>query len=271
MLNNKKNINVEIIKKLRKKTGIGILTCKKALIQTKGKINEAIKYLRTTHMIKINENNIISNLQGTILAKISEKYQSGVLIELNCESDFTTQTKEFKNFGKKLIKFTLQNNINNIDILKIKFKKEHINIINKIKENIKIRRMQVLYGNTLGMYTHRNKIGVIVSAKNMSKKLIKQIAMHIAANKPKYIDTSNIPLNIINEEKKIQLNIASQLNKQYNISKKIVEGQMKKFINNISLLKQPFILNTNKNIEQLLLEKNAKINKFIRFELGENI
>ncbi|MCR3754873.1 MAG: protein chain elongation factor EF-Ts [Candidatus Westeberhardia cardiocondylae] len=272
MLNKKNIISIKLIKKLKEKTGANILLCKKSLVETQGNIKQAINYIRNSGK-KIHTYNTQNNLtvQGVIIIKTSKNNTYGVIIELNCESDFTAHTKEFKIFSKQVISTALQEKICNITQLNQKLHKQKTNIINKVKENIQIRRIHVIQGKKLGFYLHHNnKIGAIVSATNTSSQLIKQIAMHIVAHKTKYLDHINIPSKIIDNEYKIQLNIASKINKPYNIKEKIIKNQMKKFIHNIILLKQKFILDTNKTVEEILQENHATINNFIYFAIGEN-
>ncbi|CEN32284.1 Elongation factor Ts [Candidatus Westeberhardia cardiocondylae] len=269
MLDIQKNITINLIKKLREKTGAGIMACKTALIKTNGNINSSINYMRKLGKINSYKRKNYTTSQGSIFIKISKENQYGIILEINCESDFVAQTKEFKEFGKKIVSEAIQKNITDIYIIKKKFNTQHTELINKVNENINIRRINIIQGNTLGYYLHGTKIGVIISATNINQQLIKQIAMHIVANTPEYINVTDIPKEIIENEKKIQSEIVSKLKKPSNISEKIIEGRMKKFVKDITLLEQSFIFNDKKKIKELLKENQSKINKFVYFKVGK--
>lgn len=272
------NINYNLIKKLRELTGAGILDCNKALIKSNWDIKIAINNMRISGKIKILKKlNRITN-EGIILAETSKNNKYGVIIELNCETDFVSRNNLFKKFGKKVVNTALNELKNkkliNINILKEKLKKDRLNLISQIGENINIRRFGVLHGDFLQIYLHRSRIGVLFSSNKIRNKITKYLAMHIASNNPKYINVDDIPIDILNNEYEIQLNIINKSSKDIKsdkIIKKIIKGRMCKFINNIVLINQFFIMDTNKTVGQILNKHNIIINDFIRFELGEEI
>lgn len=266
------NVPIKLIKELRKRTGIGILECKKNLLKSKGNLSKAIDNLRKSGKVKAFENSHRIANEGIILTKISQDKKLGVILEINCETDFVSKDKEFIDFGKFIINKILSDNIYDINVLNNKFEENIIYMINKFNENIKFNRLKIIQGDMISSYLHHKKIGVVVSSNiNNNEKLMKYIAMHIAASKPRYIDPDNIPKKILSKEYKIQLEIALKLNKPIKIAKKIVEGRIYKFVREISLTGQNFILDLNKNVGQILQENNIKINNYIRFEIGENI
>ncbi|PPI88673.1 elongation factor Ts [Candidatus Pantoea edessiphila] len=263
------DINAALIKKLREYTGAGIMECKKILIEVNGDIDLAIENIRKSSSIKALKkiNNVAVN--GVIRAKILGNY--GIILELNCETDFVTKNSDFLNFADKLIDAVSINP--KIDIIQLnkQFAEERSELIAKIGENILIKRINILKGNELGLYLHRDRIGVLVSGLNINKTLIKNIAMHIAASQPIFITPEDIPSNILEKEYKIQMEIAKKSNSSKNFTEKIVEGRMKKFVNEISLTGQMFIMDLNKTVGHILKESKAEIINFIRFELGEKI
>ncbi|CRK85790.1 Elongation factor Ts [Candidatus Providencia siddallii] len=260
-----------LIKELRKLTGSGIVECKKALIEAGNNINLAIDNLRKSGQIIAAKKANRITAEGVIMIEVFNNEKSGAIIELNCESDFVSNEKNFLTFGKNILTTIVTNKNNNFDELKIKFENSRAILINKIGENVNIRRIAILNGLQIGSYLHGKRIGVLVAAENASKESLKHIAMHIAASKPEYITQKDIPLNIIDHENQIQSEIAIKSGKSYEISKKIIAGRINKFMNEISLTGQSFIINPNKTVGDFIKEKNIKITEFIRFEVGEGI
>ncbi|WP_343128761.1 translation elongation factor Ts [Buchnera aphidicola (Kurisakia onigurumii)] len=265
--------NLCLIKELRNRTGIGIIECKKALFYTKNNLEQAIDYLRSAGVIKAEKKTINSTLEGLIL--IYQKNNNIAILELNCETDFVSKNIDFINFGKKILDRIVCKNITDISDINIFFEKHRVDLISKFNENINIRRIKLVQKKCSSYYLHRFRIGVIVSFDNMNssinKEIMKNISMHIAASKPKYIDASNIPQEVIQREYNIQLELTKKLNKNKLQEENIIKGKMNKFINEITLLNQIFIMNTKKTVKKILKENNLKVLSFIRFELGEKI
>lgn len=267
------DITVSLIKELRERTGVGIMECKKSLFKTQGNILLAIDDLRKSgQMTAIKKADIISK-EGIIGINIAHDNKYAVILELNCETDFVAKNNNFRSFSNEILVTALHERITNIETLKNRFKKKQIELISIFNENINISRFNILQGNLLNYYLHGTRIGVIISAsgKNITikKELLKNIAMHIAASRPEYINKEDIPDNILAYERQIQLDIAMKSGKSNKIIATMVEGRMIKYMNEVSLMNQNFILDLNKTINQLVLEHNIKIDKFIRFEVGE--
>ncbi|WMC19559.1 MAG: translation elongation factor Ts [Enterobacteriaceae bacterium PC38] len=256
--------NINKIKKLRKITGSGLIDCKNALIKSNNNIKNAIIEMRKIGILKFNEKKNISIINGIVKTKKEGKY--GIIIEVNCQTDFTSKSKEFRNFINNIIQKILNNNIKNTIKYNLIYKNEIINLFNKIKENINIKRVFILNENIIEEYNHNNRIGVLIQAKFIQKKKLKKIAMHIASNKPDFINIENIYYNLIINEYKIQKNLIKKKNFLY---KKILFGKIIKYINEITLINQKFIFNTLIKIKKILNNKNSIILNFIRYELGE--
>ncbi|PPI87998.1 elongation factor Ts [Candidatus Pantoea edessiphila] len=261
------DINAALIRQLRECTGAGIMECKKVLIEVNGNIDLAIENMRKSSSVKAlkKANNIAIN--GIIRLKIFHNY--GAILELNCETDFVTKNINFLKFADKLIDAVGIDPEMDLDTLVKTFEEERITLVAKIGENIQIKRLSILKGNELGSYLHRDRIGVLISGFNISNTLIKNIAMHIAASDPKFIKPENIPINILEKEYEIQNEIAIKSSRSHEIAEKIVKGRMKKFKDEISLIGQIFVMDTNKTVNQVLEEQDAEIIDFIRFEVGE--
>lgn len=265
------DITAALIKELRERTEEGIMECKKALIKAQGDIELAIDNMRKSGQAKVAKKTGCVAAEGIILIKIAQNGKYGVIIELNCETDFVAKYSAFKAFGEEVITTALNERIADIKDLKKKFKEKHAVLLGKINENINIRRLGVLEGDVLGSYLHGARIGVIVSAFGADAELIKHVAMHIAASKPEYVNADDVPADIVARENQIQLDIAIQSGKLRKITEKIVQGRMRKFTEEISLTGQNFVMDSSKTVGQLLGEHNAKINNFIRFEVGEGV
>ncbi|WP_159714372.1 translation elongation factor Ts [Blochmannia endosymbiont of Camponotus nipponensis] len=268
------DINNNLIKELRKRTGIGVLECKQALIAANGNLELAIDNMRKSGLKIAVQKSGRTTSSGLITVEIisTEKYKYGIMMEINCETDFVAKDSTFQEFAKIVTITALNEKIDSIDILNTKFSEQRSNLVSKVGENIKIRRLITLTGNFLGCYVHRSKIGVIVTASgNVTTDVIKHIAMHIAARSPRYVSVDDIPSDIMMRENNIQMDIAMRSGKSCKISEKITEGRVNKFINDIVLLKQNFIMDISKTVEQLLNDHCIRINNFARFELGEDI
>ncbi|CAL4320350.1 translation elongation factor Ts [Buchnera aphidicola] len=260
-------ISSNLVKKLRELTGVGILDCKKALLKKNGDINKSIDYLRKKGKSKALNKTARTTLQGSIFSGTKNKF--GVLLEVNCETDFVAQEENFINFGKEIVNTALKKKICDFNVLKKVFEFKRIHLVSILNENIKISRYFFLQGDFLYFYLHRTRIGVLLKSNSNDSSLIKYLAMHIVASKPLYLSPENIPQDILLRERKIQLSRSLELGKNISIAEKIVSGRMKKFIGEISLIKQKFVIDPKITVEKFLKENNIVIKNFMRFEVGE--
>ncbi|VFP86754.1 Elongation factor Ts [Candidatus Erwinia haradaeae] len=262
-------ITAALVKDLRERTGAGIMDCKKVLTDAHGDIDLAIKYMRQAGIIKgaKKANNIAA--EGVVRGKIIGNY--GVMLEINCQTDFVVKATSFQLFADKVLDAAVLGKVMDIKKLEERFQEERMSLISHFGENINIRRIASLEGAVLGQYLHGERIGVLVSLTRASAGLAKKIAMHIAASKPEFITPEDVSSGVLEKEYQIQLAIAMKSGKPKEIAKQIVTGRMKKFIREISLTSQPFILDSNKDVSQYLAEEHAVVNNFIRFEVGEGI
>ncbi|WP_343189232.1 translation elongation factor Ts [Buchnera aphidicola (Chaitoregma tattakana)] len=270
-----KNISYNLVKKLREITGIGILDCKKEIIITNGDIKKAILNLRKRGAIKAEIKNIKKTNSGIIL--VSRKKDFCAILEINCETDFVANSKNFYQFGSKIIEYAIQNSCKSLEQLTTKFESLRIDLLNRVNENIKISRYNFIEDDILYSYIYRNKIGVLLSVEikkynkhdKYDNNILKQISMHIVAKNPKYLNFQDIPKNIINKEKSIQLELTKKLKKPQKFFQKIVRGKVRKFFSQIILMEQNFVMKENITINQLALKNNIIIKKFVRLEVGE--
>jgi len=263
------NITASLVKELRLRTGAGVMECKKALIANKGHIEHSIDYLRKLGITKAEKkiNKIVT--QGSIFTFCNNNVAA--ILELNCESDFVAQDIQFITFGKNIVSAICSEKIYNIHLLRQKFAHKRIELISKFDENIIIKRINFLINKHIISYVHGSRIGVIVGAnKFISKELIKNIAMHIAASNPDFLTKDMIPNFIVEREYNVQLDIAIKSGKSNVIANKIVQGRMSKFTSEISLMGQKFVMHPENTVEQFLLENKTTITSFIRFEIGDS-
>lgn len=261
------DITASLIKELRSRTGVGFLECKRALVEEDGDIELSIDNLRKSGKIQAEKRNHNITNQGLIFSKTQNNI--GVMLELNCETDFVSKDTSFISLGEEIILTALVKKIKDINQLKNVFEEKRTDLVFKFGENINIRRFSFIQGESIASYVHSGRIGVLVNSNNLNKNILKNIAMHIAASKPEYLYPEDVSNTVFEREYKIQTELSKKFKKPSSILKKIVEGRMKKFINNISLIGQNFIMDSTKTVGDILKEHNASIVSFMRFELGE--
>ncbi len=265
-------VTASMVKELRERTGAGMMECKKALVEANGDIDLAIDNMRKSGQAKAAKKAGRVAAEGVIISKISADKKSGIILEINCETDFVAKDAGFIAFSEKVATAALNDHITDLAALQAKFEEERTALVAKIGENIGIRRVQAIAGDVVGSYQHGARIGVLVAANSgCDEELVKHIAMHIAASKPEYVNPSDVPADVVEHERNIQIDIAMQSGKPREIAEKMVEGRMRKFTGEVSLTGQPFVMDPSKTVGDLLAEKKATVASFIRFEVGEGI
>ena len=265
------------VKKLREITNAGMMDCKKALLEADGDFENAKVLLREKGQSKADSKSGRTTAQG--IAVIQVEADNSVILEVNCETDFAAKDNLFHQFVNNIAKLILQNKLDNINQLSQQSFDEFENIeeyrkyvISKLGENITIRRFQrVKNDGQIGSYIHGTKIASLVVIDGNDAELAKDIAMHVAASKPEYLRASDIPEEIIKEEARILTLQAEEEGKPKEIVEKIVQGKLKKQFDQVTLTGQEFIKDPDMTIDQLLAQKNASVNSFIRYEVGEGI
>ncbi len=268
-------VTAALVKELRERTGAGMLDCKKALVETDGDIELAIENMRKSGQAKAAKKAGRIAAEGVILTHI----QNGVatMMEVNCETDFVARDEGFLAFGNKLIGVAAANKINEIEALNAAeldggtVQSVRDTLVAKIGENISPRRVINVEGDNLGAYVHGGRIGVVAILTGGDEELAKDVAMHVAAASPQFVKPTDVPAEVVEKEKEIQIDIAVQSGKPADIAEKMVAGRMKKFTGEISLTGQPFIKDPSQSVGDLLKSKGADVVNFIRFEVGEGI
>ncbi|BDX07593.1 translation elongation factor Ts [Planctobacterium marinum] len=263
------------VKELRERTGAGMLDCKKALQATDGDIEAAIENMRKSGQAKAAKKAGRIAAEGVILTSVNAGVAT--MMELNCETDFVARDDSFLAFGKKLVEFAAANKISDVEALNASEIDGTVvsdlrdTLVAKIGENINVRRVVTVEGDNLGAYVHGARIGVISVLTGGSEDLAKDVAMHVAASSPQFVKPEDVPADVVEKEKAIQIDIAMQSGKPAEIAEKMVMGRMKKFTGEISLTGQPFVKDPSMNVGQLLKDNSADVINFIRFEVGEGI
>ncbi|AEF04258.1 elongation factor Ts [Alteromonas sp. KS69] len=268
-------VTAALVKELRERTGAGMLDCKKALVETDGDIELAIENMRKSGQAKAAKKAGRIAAEGVILTKVQDG--RATMLEINCETDFVARDEGFLKFGNELLEIAAANNINDIDTLNAselngaKVSDVRDTLVAKIGENISPRRVINVEGDTLGAYVHGGRIGVISILTGGSEELAKDIAMHVAAASPQFVKPENVPAEVVEKEKEIQIGIAMQSGKPADIAEKMVAGRMKKFTGEVSLTGQPFVKDPSISVAELLKNNSADVVNFVRFEVGEGI
>ena len=272
------NIDASTVKELRERTGAGMMECKKALVQTNGDIDAAIDYLRKTGMAKAEKKADRVAAEGIVLAKISNDGHSAALIEVNSETDFVSRDANFKEYAEKAVNSALTNATTDVaSLMETKVDGQTLEevqkqLVAKLGEKIAVRRVAFIKTkNHLGSYIHGGRIGAIVEVTGGDTALAKDIAMHIAATRPQYLTGEQVPAALIEKEKEIYSAKAAESGKPVAIIEKMLAGQVKKFVDEITLVGQPFVKDPNTTVGNLLKEKGAVANQFVSFAVGEGI
>ena len=265
-------IKAQDVKELREKTGLGMMECKKALEQANGNLEEAIKNLRKSSALKAEKKASRTAVEGMITSKTSDKEIT--FVEVNCETDFVAKDENFINFCEETLKVAVDTSSkeNLLDEVSETMEKQRMSLVQKIGENIIVRKVKKITGEVLESYIHSNKkIAAGVSLEQGSPEIAKEVAMHIAATNPKVLSPEDLDESYINSEREIFKSQVEKEDKPEEIKEKMIQGKLNKQLADVSLLKQPFVKDPSKSVEAFLSESNTKISSFIRIEVGEGI
>ncbi|MCW8407562.1 translation elongation factor Ts [Legionella sp. PATHC035] len=274
------SISASLVMQLRERTGAGMMECKKFLIATNGDIEAAITEMRKAGQAKADKKADRVAAEGVVVIARSADGRSAVMLEINSETDFVARDENFTNFASKVAETALNSSANTIAELSAitlasgnTVEQARQELVAKIGENIKLRRLERMSCDTgvIGYYLHGSRIGVMAALKTGDEELAKDIAMHIAASKPIVVSRDQVSAEAIENEREIFTAQAKESGKPQEIIDKMIEGRINKFIDEVSLLGQPFVKNPDIKVGQLLKEKNTEVLSFIRYEVGEGI
>jgi elongation factor Ts len=269
-------ITASLVKELRELTGAGMMECKKALVETNGDLQAAQEHLRTTGQASAAKKSGRIAAEGRIELALGDS--AAAIVEVNCETDFVAKDENFVGFARRAAQLILHEQPVDVAALMAlpgeggTFEDERKTLIAKIGENIGVRRFEVIaHDGGVGSYLHGVKIGVVVTVEGGDDDLRRDVAMHIAASNPAYLAASDVPADAQDKERQILTDQAAQEGKPANIVEKMVEGRMRKYLGEITLLGQPFVKDPDVTVEKLLQGAGASISGFCRLEVGEGI
>jgi elongation factor Ts len=270
------NITADTVKQLRERTGAGMMECKKALVETQGDLDAAAELMRKTGLAKADKKAARIAAEGTVAAERSGN--SAVLVEVNCETDFVARSEEFLSFARDVGRVALDKAPADVNALMAlthgasTLEEQRRALIAKIGENISVRRfVRVSAPGALGTYIHGGRIGTIVALKGGDEALARDLAMHVAALNPAYIDASGVPAAVLDKEREILAEQTKAEKKPPEIIAKMVEGRLRKYLAEITLVGQPFVKDPDTAVEKLLKKADATVVQFVRFEVGAGI
>ena len=266
-------ISASLVKELRERTGMGMMDCKQALLETNGDITQAIEELRKSSGIKASKKAGRSAADGILQIQLVNSI--GFMVEINCETDFVAKDGSFVEFSEEVIKTYSSGEYLELDqLMEGDLSDKREKLVQKLGENIVVRRVFISDDSAdhTGIYLHSNKkIACIVCLKGGNEEVAKDIAMHIAATDPLAITPRDIPEETVKKEKEIFEAQSADSGKSAEIIVKMVEGKVKKFLSEVSLTEQDFVKDPGLKIKSLLDKNQAEVIQFKRFEVGEGI
>ena len=271
------NITADSVKQLRERTGAGMMECKKALVETKGDLDAAAELMRKSGMAKADKKAARVAAEGTVA--IERSGGDAALVEVNCETDFVARSDEFQGFARDVAAAALKHAPSTLeDLLKLphgggsSLDERRRALIAKIGENIAVRRfVRVSSPGPLGTYIHGSRIGSVVALQGGDDSLARDLAMHVAAANPAYIDAGDVPADMLAKEREILTEQTKGEKKPPEIIAKMVEGRLRKYLAEITLMGQPFVKDEDTTVEKLVKKAGAKVLMFARYEVGAGI
>ena len=272
-------ITASMVKELRETSGAGMMDCKKALSECNGNMDEAMNYLREKGIAKSAKKE--SRIAAEGLANIFVNGNKAIILEVNSETDFVSKNEEFVNMinviGHALLKSdakTLEE-ANEVETENGKVKDYIVAMVAKIGEKLSLRRFEIVTlneGEVFGTYLHMGgKIAALTVLKGANAEIAKDIAMQAAAMKPLYLNIDEVPEDVVENERKVQKELAMNEGKPADIAEKMVEGRIKKFFKEICLVEQPFIKDGDLSVAKYVANNNGEVVKMVRYEVGEGM
>jgi elongation factor Ts len=276
-------ITADLVRQLRERTGAGMMECKKALVESGGDLDAAAELMRKQGLAKADKKAGRVAAEGVIALAVAADGKSAVLVEVNSETDFVARGEDFTSFAGEVARLALAAkpaDVEALSALKLSsgetVDERRRALVAKIGENIAVRRFErVESTGLLGSYLHGTRIGALVAVEGGDEQLAKDLAMHVAASNPLYLSAADVPEEAKAKERDIRVeqlkNDEKNRNKPENILVKIVEGGLNKWLNEITLLGQPFVKDDKVSVGRLLEGANARVTRFARLEVGAGI
>ncbi len=264
-------ISAAMVKELRERTGLGMMECKKALVEADGDLDLAIENLRKSSGMKAAKK--AGRVAADGVVRVAVDGGQGTLLEVNSETDFVARDENFSNFADQVIAQAAASSETDVAALMAgELESAREALVQKIGENITVRRVAKVEAAVVGAYVHSNeKIGVLIGLSGGDEAVAKDIAMHVAAVNPMVINPDDVDPEVIEKEKEIFAAQAENSGKPAEIIEKMIGGRIRKYLAEISLVEQPFVKNPDQTVGQLAKEAGATITGMVRFEVGEGI
>jgi len=271
-------ITASLVKELRERTGSGMMECKKALVETDGDIDAAAELMRKSGAAKADKKAGRVAADGAIKLMVEDGAQAAVILEINSETDFVAKDENFQAFADQVLAVIARDKPAGVeDLVALRLEsgpsveEARQALIAKVGENIQVRRFQRIESqDSIASYTHGARIGVLVDS-TADGELARGLAMHIAAVNPQFVDQASIPAEFVEKEKSILIAQAETSGKPAEIIEKMIQGRLNKFLAEVTLLGQPFVKDPDVTVGKLLADAGARVNGFIRYEVGEGI
>jgi elongation factor Ts len=267
-----------MVKELRERTGAGMMECKKALVETDGDLDAAIEHLRKSGLAQADKKASRIAADGRIALASKEDHSEVVMVEINCETDFVAKDANFLAFTDAVASSTLAATSDDLEAIMAtevdgsSLETARQALVTKIGENIQVRRIARMTAcDNIGAYIHGGHIGVMVDLEGGNEEVARDIAMHIAALNPAYIDVDDVPADVLEKEKQFLISQAADSGKPAEIIEKMVSGRMRKHLSTITLLGQDFVKDGDITVAKLLEQNDAKVKSFTRLVVGEGI
>lgn len=276
-------VTAEAVKVLRERTGAGMMECKKALVETNGDLDAAAELMRKTGLAKADKKSARIAAEGVIVIERSGDSRHAAVVEVNCETDFVAREQDFQQFAAQIAKAALARRPANLEALlaapldggqSVDDKRRAL--IAKIGENIGVRRYTLVEAPAvIGTYLHGTRIGSLVAMKSGDEAVAKDIAMHVAAINPAYVSSAQVPADEVARERAVFVEQARNdpkiTGKPEEIVAKIIEGKVRKWLGEITLLGQPFVKDDKQTVEQYLKRAGGEVAAIVRYEVGAGI
>lgn len=266
-------VSAALVKELRERTGLGMMECKKALVEAQGDIEAAIEEMRKSGQAKAAKKAGRIAAEGIVAIKVADDARFGVLVEVNSETDFVARDDNFLDYVQKVVDAAFSRREADVSVLMDgDLEGARQALVQKIGENISVRRIAIVEGGVIGFYVHgNNRIAVLTRLEGGDTELARDIAMHVAAVNPQVVNKEDMPTELVAKEKEIFKAQAEQSGKPANIIEKMIEGRINKFLAESSLVEQPFVKDPDTTVGALVKKAGAIVTNFVRFEVGEGI
>jgi elongation factor Ts len=267
-----------MVKELRERTGAGMMDCKKALVEASGDLDAAAELLRKQGQAKADKKSSRVAAEGRVVLKSDEREGRYALVEVNSETDFVAKDDNFRGFAERVAGVVLDKRPANVEALMglaadgRTVEESRLELVTKVGENINVRRFEVVESKgNVGTYVHGARIGVLVELEGGTPELARDMAMQVASLAPRYLSSDDVPKDVLAKEREIIVAQTAEEKKPPEILAKMVDGKLRKFVDEITLTGQVFVKDDKKRVRDVLAANKAKVKGFRRFEVGEGI